>query len=155
AALPQPGFPLLDPVPGEDSGFDEVLWFGQEPHQAGLKSEVVAATGAEVAVPVNYQPPRDANKARRGRRKAPLPVVFVGVLDDQVVPLNDQSVLHGAVMPGQLSWVPLTVRAPDEPGLHQLFVLAFPNPYAEDKAAVNSERGFAVLSSQRMMIGVS
>lgn len=144
-------FPLIDPTPVDESGSGEMLWFGREPHRAGLKAEQEVAAGEEVTLTVNYQPYADA-LADDLPAGTPLPVAFVAIIDDRVVSLNGQPVLYGAAVTGRLSWLPVTVQVPDEPGPHQLFIQQFPNPYVDAREAEETGREFFGTSSQRFIL---
>jgi len=98
---PTVDFPLIDAAPGEDSGFSELLWFGQEPHQAGLKDGQAVATGEDVTLVANYQPYAES-VADGLPPETPLPVAFVAIIDDRVVPLNGQSMLYGSANPERI-----------------------------------------------------
>ena len=152
--IPSPAFPLIDTQPAEDSGFSELLWFGQEPHKAGLKSAQQVAAEQDVTLTLNYQPYAGA-LADDLPQDAPLPVAFVAVLDDRVVPINGQPVLYASALPGRLSWLPITIRVPDEPGVHQLFIQQFPNPYTDAKVAEETGRDVSGDSSQRFILDVT
>jgi len=151
ATPPEIDYPLIDPTPGDDSGSSELLWFGREPHRAGLKAEREVAAGEEVTLTVNYQPYTDA-LADDLPEGTPLPVAFVAIIDDRVVPLNGQPVLYGAAVTGRLSWLPATVQVPNEPGPHQLFIQQFPNPYVDAREAEETGREFFGTSSQRFIL---
>ncbi len=154
AVAPTLDYPLLDPAPAADSGFSELLWFGQEPHKAGLQASQSVAAGETVTLTVNYQPYAEslADDAPAG---AALPVALVAILDDQVVPINGQPVLYGSALPGRLSYVPITVQAPGESGEHQLFIQQFPNPYVDARVAEETGRDFFGDSSQRFILDVT
>jgi hypothetical protein len=152
-APPDIEFPLIDPTPGEDSGFMELLWFGNEPHKAGLKAEQAVEAGDEVTLTMNYQP-YAKSLADELPRDTPIPVAFVAVIDDRVVPINGQPVLYGSAIPRRLSWLPITVKTPTDPGIHQIFVQQFPNPYVDAKEAEETGREFNGQSSQRFILEV-
>lgn len=151
---PEVSFPLIDATPGEDSGFSELLWFGQEPHKAGLLDGEAVAAGENVTLIANYQPYAEsvADELPPG---TPLPVAFVAIVDDRVVSLNGQPVLYGSALPGQLSYLPVTIHVPADPGIHQLFIQQFPNPYIDAKAAEESGRELVGESSQRFILDAS
>lgn len=151
ATPPTLDFPLIDPAASEDSGFSELLWFGHDPHKAGLKSGQVVDAGEDVTLSVNYQPYAES-LADDLPPDSPLPVAMVAIIDDQVVPFNGQSVLYGSAPPDHLSYLPVTVRVPAEPGIHQLFIQQFPNPYVDAKDAAESGREFFGVSSQRFIL---
>lgn len=71
---------MIDPEPVAESGASELLWFGQEPHKAGLKSGQQVDAGEDVTLIVNYRPFAGAwgDDAPLG---TPLPVAMVAILD--------------------------------------------------------------------------
>lgn len=154
AETPTLDYPLLDPTPAADSGFGELLWFGQEPHRAGLRSAQSVTAGETVTLTVNYQP-YAGSLADDTPPGAALPVALVAILDNQVVPINDQPVLYGSALPGHLSYVPVTIQVPREPGVHQLFIQQFPNPYVDAKLAEETGSEFFGDSSQRFILDVN
>lgn len=151
ATPPTFAYPLVDPTPAPDSGFSELLWFGREPHNTRLKGEQRVAPGEEVTLLLNYQP-YAGNLADAAPPDTPLPVAFVAFIDDRVVPLNDQPVLYASALPNRLSSFPVTVRVPDAPGIHQIFIQQFPNPYVDPKVAEETGRELFGISSQRFIL---
>lgn len=131
ASPPTVDFPLIDPAARAGSDFNELLWFGQEPYTAGLSSGQLVEAGAAVTLTLNYQPNVE-NLADHLAPDTPLPTAFVAIIDDRVVPFNGQPVLYGSGVPGRLSWLPVTVQVPSTPGIHQLFLQQFPNPYVDE-----------------------
>lgn len=146
-------FLLIDSAPAADSGFGEVLWFAQEPHKVVLNSSRQVAAGEDVTLTVNYQPYAES-LADTLPPDSPLPVAMVAVIDDRVVPFNGEPVLYGSVLPNRLSYIPVTVRAPDEPGAYQLFIQPFANPYVDAEVAEETGREFFGVSSQRFILDV-
>lgn len=151
ATPPTFAYPLVDPTPAPDSGFSELLWFGREPHNTRLKGEQRVAPGEEVTLLLNYQP-YAGNLADAAPPDTPVPVAFVAFIDDWVVPLNDQPVLYASALPNRLSSFPVTVRVPDAPGIHQIFIQQFPNPYVDPKVAEETGRELFGISSQRFIL---
>lgn len=153
AEPPALDYPLIDPAPAADSGFSEVLWFGQEPHKAGLKSGQEVAAGEDVTLTVNYQPYAES-LADDLPPDSPLPVAIVAIIDNRVVPLNGEPVLYASALSNRLSYLPVTIRAPDEPGSYQLFIQPFTNPYVDAEVAEETGREFFGVSSQRFILDV-
>ena len=147
ARPPTIAFPLVDSEPGAAAGLSELIWFGHEPHKAGVKGAQQVIAGQSVTLTVNYQP-----YSRRKAGENPLPVAFVAILEDRVVPLNGQPVFYGSVLPHRLSYLPITIRVPDAPGLYQLFVQPFPHPYVDAREAARTRRDLYAISSQRFIL---
>ena len=146
-------YPLIDPTPAADSGASELLWFGQEPHKAGLNSGQQVTAGEDVTLTVNYQPYAES-LADTLPPNSPLPVAIVAIIDDRVVPFNGEPVLYGSALPNRLSYLPVTVRAPEDPGAYQLFIQPFANPYVDAQVAEETGREFFGVSSQRFILDV-
>ena len=153
AAPPAVTFPLFDPGAINDGVDADILWFGQEPHQAGLKSSQAVSTGADVTLTVNYRLALNAGADDLPADIA-VPVAIVGILDDRVVPINGKPVWYGSAIPGRLSYLPVTVRVPDAAGAHQFFLQQFPNPYTDVAWAETSGRAQVGVSSQRLILDV-
>lgn len=151
AAPPVLDFPLFDPNSQAGSDFSELLWFGQEPYSPGLSASQTVDAGQDVTLTLNYQP-YAGNLADDLPSDSPLPAALVAIMDDHVVPINGHPALYGSAVPGRLSWIPITVQVPSEPGVHQLFVQQFPNPYIDVKQAEETGREFFAESSQRFIL---
>jgi len=151
ATPPMIDFPLIDPAARKESDFSELLWFGQEPYKAGLKAEQVVNAGEAVTLTVNYQP-YEGSLADDLPPDSPLPTAMVAIIDDRVVPFNGEPVLYGSAVPHRLSWLPVTIQVPADPGVHQVFIQQFPNPYVDAKVAEETGREFFGESSQRFIL---
>lgn len=151
ATPPTLEFPLVDPAPHEDSGFAEWFNFGRGPYNMRLYGEKVVQAGEDVTLPMNFQP-FSWSEAGEPVAKTPVPTAFIAVIDDRVVPLNGQPVVYGSALPYSLSSFPVTVTAPADLGIHQLFVQQFPNPYVDVAEADNAELNLFGESSQRLIL---
>lgn len=153
AAPPAVTFPLFDPEAINDGVDADILWFGQEPHQAGLKSSQAVSAGADVTLTVNYRLALNAGADDLPADIA-VPVAIVGILDDRVVPIKGKPMWYSSAIPGRLNDLPVTVRVPDAPGVHQFFLQQFPNPYTDVAWAAASGREHVGVSSQRFILDV-
>lgn len=130
ATMPTPRFPPLDPSPVEAPQFTNLLLLSNEPGGTKRSSGQRARPGEEVRFFLRYQPHAAVlNDGVTG--DGTVPVALVAFIDDRVVPMNGHPVVYASARVGSLSTLPITVRAPDEPGVHQLFLLAFPQPYRD------------------------
>ncbi|MFN8664041.1 MAG: hypothetical protein U0075_19280 [Thermomicrobiales bacterium] len=151
ATPPAMDFPLLDSDPHDPVGSGEMLLLGSEPHKLGQAGEQSVRAGEDVTLAMNYQPYAD-NLIGESTPDIPIPTAFIAVIDDRVVPLNGQPVVHGAVLPGRISYIPVTVTVPDDPGTHQLFIQHFPNPYVDVVEAEEANLDLVGISSQRLIL---
>ncbi len=148
---PTMDFPLIDTDPHSADGNGELLLFGREPYNLGQKGEQAVQAGEDVTLVMNYQPYAESLTGEPAP-DVPVPAAFVAVIDDRVVPLNGQPVVYGSALPGRISYFPVTVTAPSDPGTHQLFVQHFPNPYVDVVEADETDRDLFAMSSQRLIL---
>lgn len=155
AALPPTiEYPLLDPeAQSIDSVYGDSLLFGPDPYSGQMYGSQQVSPATDVTLGLNFVPTAE-NLPDNQLPESPLPTAFVAFIDDRVVPINGQPVLYGSARPGTISWMPITVQAPEEPGTYQVFVQQFPNPYIDPAWAEETGREFIAESSQRFRLEV-
>lgn len=154
AALPPViDFPPLDPEARPDGNVVDMLLFGPDPYSGQMYGSQRVSPGSDVTLGLNFAANAE-NLPDNQLPDSPLPTAFVAFINDRVVPINNQPVLYGSARPGTVSWMPVTVQAPDEPGTHQLFIQQFPNPYIDPIWAEETGREFIAESSQRFRLEV-
>ena len=133
-----------------EGGNAAILWFGHKPRTDGLNSVQAVTAGESAMLIANCSASLDAG-ADNLPADTSAPVAIVGILDDRVIPINGEAVWNGSTIPGQLNYLPITVRAPDEPGVHQLFLQQCPHPYTDVAEAETTRRSDFGVSSQRFI----
>lgn len=153
ATPPTVDIPLIDPEPDDGGGTGGYLWFRPDATNTRPHEDRAVNAGEDVTLGLKYRPYGE-NVLDGQPLTDPVPAAFIAIIDDRVVPINGQPAIYASALPGRTSNLSITVTAPDDPGIHQIYVQQFPYPYVT--VAVIDESGLSDYgeSSPRLVLNV-